>query len=140
MTVHQCPRCALRYSFRTELEHHLREDHAPEVKAEEIGHSPEPAPALSTHQNSAHPDALVIASQTAAAVLGQPVGLSLSRGRSPTMWSGSRPGDAESSDGAHADLRATDRTPRPVSLMPRWVVVTVVATMVLLLGLGLLFG
>ena len=25
--VHQCPRCELRFNFRTELEHHLREDH-----------------------------------------------------------------------------------------------------------------
>jgi Flp pilus assembly protein TadB len=31
--VHQCPKCELRFSFRTELEHHLREDH------------PQPAPA-----------------------------------------------------------------------------------------------
>lgn len=25
--VHQCPKCQLRFSFRTELEYHLREDH-----------------------------------------------------------------------------------------------------------------
>lgn len=34
-SVVQCPRCELRYSFRTELEHHLREDHPqPEVTHE----------------------------------------------------------------------------------------------------------
>jgi hypothetical protein len=25
--VHQCPKCELRFSFRSELEHHLRSDH-----------------------------------------------------------------------------------------------------------------
>ena len=27
LVVHQCPKCELRFSFRSELEHHLREDH-----------------------------------------------------------------------------------------------------------------
>jgi hypothetical protein len=29
MTAHQCPRCALLFTYRTELELHLREDHQP---------------------------------------------------------------------------------------------------------------
>jgi hypothetical protein len=29
MSVHQCPHCPLRYTYRTELEYHLREDHDP---------------------------------------------------------------------------------------------------------------
>jgi Flp pilus assembly protein TadB len=32
--VHQCPKCELRFSFRTELEHHLREDHPLPATAE----------------------------------------------------------------------------------------------------------
>jgi len=31
--VHQCPKCELRFSFRTELEHHLRVDHPAPVTA-----------------------------------------------------------------------------------------------------------
>jgi hypothetical protein len=27
MTVHQCPKCLLRYEFKTELEDHCRTDH-----------------------------------------------------------------------------------------------------------------
>ena len=27
MSVHQCPKCELRYSLRTELDYHLREEH-----------------------------------------------------------------------------------------------------------------
>lgn len=27
MSVHQCPRCELRYSWQTELEYHCREEH-----------------------------------------------------------------------------------------------------------------
>jgi hypothetical protein len=29
MSAHQCPRCLLIYTYRTELEFHLREDHEP---------------------------------------------------------------------------------------------------------------
>jgi hypothetical protein len=31
MTVHHCPQCELTFSFKTELEWHLREEHAPPV-------------------------------------------------------------------------------------------------------------
>ena len=31
MTVHHCPQCELTFSFKTELEWHLREDHQPTV-------------------------------------------------------------------------------------------------------------
>jgi hypothetical protein len=34
MSVHQCPRCVLRFTYRTELELHLREDHHPPVPAQ----------------------------------------------------------------------------------------------------------
>lgn len=45
IVVHQCPRCELRFSFRTEMEHHVREDHsrpaaveqAPAVDVDEAG-------------------------------------------------------------------------------------------------------
>ena len=33
MTVHQCPKCELRFSWRTELDDHLREEH-PEFRHE----------------------------------------------------------------------------------------------------------
>jgi hypothetical protein len=29
MSAHQCPRCPLRFSYRTEVEWHLATDHAP---------------------------------------------------------------------------------------------------------------
>ena len=29
MAVHQCPRCALQFTFRTEVEYHLAADHRP---------------------------------------------------------------------------------------------------------------
>lgn len=32
MSVHQCPRCPLRFTYRTELEFHLREDHDAELQ------------------------------------------------------------------------------------------------------------
>lgn len=34
-SVVQCPKCELRFSFRTELEHHLREDHPQPAAAEQ---------------------------------------------------------------------------------------------------------
>jgi hypothetical protein len=42
MTVHQCPRCPLRFSFRTELEFHLREDHGRDSDAASARESREP--------------------------------------------------------------------------------------------------
>lgn len=36
MSVHQCPKCELRFSFRTELEHHCREEH-PDFRHEYAG-------------------------------------------------------------------------------------------------------
>jgi hypothetical protein len=71
--VHQCPKCELRFSFRSELEYHLREDH-PHHPAEEN------RPSSATRD-----DALAPASPSAAA-LGAPP---------PPMSSGapaSRPG------------------------------------------------
>jgi Flp pilus assembly protein TadB len=41
LVVHQCPKCELRFSFRTELEYHLKEDH--------------PAPAI-PHDTTDSPD------------------------------------------------------------------------------------
>jgi Flp pilus assembly protein TadB len=35
-SVVQCPRCELRFSFRTELDHHLREDHPEPAAAEQL--------------------------------------------------------------------------------------------------------
>jgi hypothetical protein len=33
MPAHQCPRCELRFSFRTEVENHLDTDHRPMTRA-----------------------------------------------------------------------------------------------------------
>ena len=50
IVVHQCPKCELRFSFRTELEHHLREDHpqpvadrTPTIQVAEIDRPTAPA-------------------------------------------------------------------------------------------------
>ena len=34
LVLHQCPKCELRFSFRSELEHHLREDHPQPAEVE----------------------------------------------------------------------------------------------------------
>lgn len=38
MSVHQCPRCELRYSWQTELDYHCREEH-PEFHHDYVTHS-----------------------------------------------------------------------------------------------------
>lgn len=35
LVVHQCPKCVLRFSYRTEMEYHLREDHPQRAPAEQ---------------------------------------------------------------------------------------------------------
>jgi hypothetical protein len=43
MSVHQCPKCELRFSWRTELDDHLREEH-PEFRHEyPVGKAAHPA-------------------------------------------------------------------------------------------------
>ena len=49
VVVHQCPKCELRFSFRTELEQHLREDHPEPIGAlqtpvAEVAEAVDPAP------------------------------------------------------------------------------------------------
>jgi hypothetical protein len=39
MPAHQCPRCQLRFSFRTEVEHHLTTDHRPITRAPSETHA-----------------------------------------------------------------------------------------------------
>jgi hypothetical protein len=38
MTVHQCPKCELRFTWKTELDDHCREDH-PGFRHEYPGHA-----------------------------------------------------------------------------------------------------
>ncbi len=59
MTVHQCPKCELRFSFKTEVDDHCWHDH-PEFRheypavhvAEEP--APHPAPAAPTEERHTH--------------------------------------------------------------------------------------
>jgi hypothetical protein len=37
MAAHQCPRCELKFSFRTEVETHLATDHRPRNREAETG-------------------------------------------------------------------------------------------------------
>ncbi|HEY8300650.1 MAG TPA: hypothetical protein VIG48_02000 [Jatrophihabitans sp.] len=45
MTVHQCPKCELKFSYKTEVDDHCRHDH-PEFRHEypAVHHDPEPLP------------------------------------------------------------------------------------------------
>lgn len=141
MAAHQCPRCPLRFSFRAELEFHLREDHDRGLRAQVT--EPADEPAIWHHltdQNGGRPNELVAASATALLV-------------SPR--SGVSPADIDRSLSPRSDAERTlgppqrtapvaghgvDRPLPAVTLMPRWVVVTVIALVVLVLGFGLLFG
>lgn len=53
MSAHQCPRCELKFSFRTEVEAHLATDHRPR-NPEVVTHDPDsPAePAVSAKPQS----------------------------------------------------------------------------------------
>lgn len=42
MAAHQCPRCELLFSFRTEVEYHLATDHRPEPIEETVKTPPAP--------------------------------------------------------------------------------------------------
>ena len=42
MTIHQCPKCELRFTWKTELDDHCREDH-PQFKHEYPARKAEPA-------------------------------------------------------------------------------------------------
>jgi hypothetical protein len=57
MTVHQCPKCELRFSWITELDDHCREDH-PEFKHDYPVGKPSPprAPDQPSAEPSAHPE------------------------------------------------------------------------------------
>lgn len=139
MAAHQCPRCPLRFSFRTELELHLREDHDRGLHAEVARPARQPAvrPDL-TDQTGQRPDELLAASRTALMVSSRsdlsPAGVH--RSSSPDVKR-----VVGASDGlASPDVHGVDRPLPPVTLMPRWVVVTVIALIVFLLGLGLLYG
>lgn len=44
MTIHQCPKCELRFEWRTELDYHCRNDH-PEFRHEYPVSKPAPHPA-----------------------------------------------------------------------------------------------
>ena len=45
MTVHQCPKCELKFSYKTEVDDHCRQDH-PEFRHEypAAHHTPQPTP------------------------------------------------------------------------------------------------
>jgi hypothetical protein len=43
MTVHQCPKCVLRFERKTELDYHCREDH-PDFRHEYPVRHPHPVP------------------------------------------------------------------------------------------------
>jgi hypothetical protein len=141
MTAHQCPRCPLRFSFRTELEFHLREDHDHGQGAEATGDAPEPVvPQPLTDPIRSRPDELVAASVTALMVSPRSGVLPGEMDRSPSSWpqieltTGTREGKKS------VDVHGIDRPLPAVTLMPRWVIMTVIALVVIVLGLGLLFG
>lgn len=56
MSVHQCPRCDLRFSWQTELDYHCREEH-PEFHHEYVTRSSSgPAPARTRPADSQRAD------------------------------------------------------------------------------------
>lgn len=44
MTMHQCPKCELRFDHKTELDYHCRQDHAGFRHEYPAQHLPEPPP------------------------------------------------------------------------------------------------
>ncbi len=56
MTIHQCPKCELRFEFKTELDDHCRHDH-PEFRHEypAVPHEAEAAPAPVARHPVEHP-------------------------------------------------------------------------------------
>jgi hypothetical protein len=139
MSVHQCPRCPLRFSYRTELEFHLREDHHPAVDAAASGPTGEPdALQPLPHLSDGRPDQLVAASASAASAR-PPVPRS-SAGPSAFSWPDVEPDSDAHEDKAGSDFHSIDRPLPPVTLMPRWVVVVVIALVVAMLGLGLVLS
>lgn len=141
MAVHQCPRCPLRFSFRTELEFHLREDHDRGRDAEATGDARERAASRSpTEATGSRPDELVAASATALMV--SPVSSvlptqgSLSSLPWPDLGLAVYTPEGKARGGAHG----IDRPLPPVTRMSRWMKMVVIALVVIVLGLGLLFG
>ena len=141
MAVHQCPHCPLRFSFRTELEFHLREDHERGRRTEDAEHAGEPgAHQHRTDQKGSRPVELGAASVTALIASPRSGVLPVEKDRSPSSWP-----DIESTSGtlegeSSVGVRRIDRPSRPIPMMPRWVVVTVIAMIIIALGLVLLFA
>lgn len=54
MAAYQCPRCPLLFTFRPELELHLREDHAPPVPRP--AGSPEPSDTERADHRTSEPE------------------------------------------------------------------------------------
>ena len=54
MTVYQCPKCELKFSWRTERDHHCREEH-PDFQHEYRESHPEQPPPPVTREVHPHP-------------------------------------------------------------------------------------
>ena len=55
MSIHQCPKCELRFEFRTELDDHCWHDH-PEFRHEYPASAPPVEPAPPNHHAESHSD------------------------------------------------------------------------------------
>lgn len=135
MAAHQCPRCPLRFSFRTELEFHLREDHDPG----QVGRVVSRAEALA-ETPLVLPDGRVPDSWMAAAVSASDESPHRRHefGDPPRWSSYGAPVEDSVDEPSHAHPIGP-RQPE-IALMPRRVVVAVVGLVIVVLGLGLLFG
>ncbi len=138
MSVHQCPICPLRFSFRTELEFHLREDHDREPQTGDSGPAGEQVGLQPlARSNDGRADQLVAATACVSAVSTRLHVSPSPADLASSLWPDFEPASDTLEGNASGRI---DGPLRPVSLMPRWVVVTVIALVVVVLGLGLLFG
>lgn len=129
MAAHQCPSCSLRFSFRTELDYHLREDHVPTVGVDHVS-APVMVGASSLDAVVPPPRAMAPAASRAG-----PAGLT---------WSATAPSGPESTRAGPAapapGRTAAERPPNRIGLMPRWVLLTVIGVLVAGLAVGMFGG
>jgi hypothetical protein len=136
MAVHQCPRCQLRFSFRTELEFHLREDHDQSDRAADVREPTGPvtraALVLPDGRNSDPMLATTASAQAESPVVGQ----------RPTRTHRSDVGVIAATSVDHSDHdHHVDGEPLPtVTLMPRRVTMAVIVIVITVLGLGAVLG
>jgi nucleotide-binding universal stress UspA family protein len=82
-TIHQCPRCELRFAYRTELEDHLRTEHVPAITDDVPARAPAVAGIITVPVDPTGPPTLAV---PIAAALARQAGMGVEIVASPPRW------------------------------------------------------